>query len=414
MKYGLIGKTLAHSYSKAIHGFLGNCEYELMELPPDAVDGFLRKAGFKGINVTIPYKETVMPYCVLDDAARKIGCVNTIVNKDGKLRGYNTDYFGFSYMAKNAGIDFGGKKVLILGSGGTSKTAACVTREQGAREVVIVSRGGKDNYENIGCHADTDVLVNTTPVGMFPNNGQSPVSLDRFANLSAVLDVVYNPLRTRLVLDAQERGITTANGLVMLVAQALCAHNLFFGVEPDDCATEALIADVLSKTEKLFLNVVLIGMPGCGKTSIGRKLAEFLEMDFVDTDLMIEANTGRKVPDIIREDGEPFFRKLESDVVSQVAAKTHQVIATGGGSVLAKENRDALLQNGKIVFLERELENLTTKGRPLSVDLPALQAMYERRRPIYESLCHCKVKTADNLRDTFRNTLRLLQEPCPV
>ncbi|MCL2190847.1 MAG: hypothetical protein FWB79_02540 [Treponema sp.] len=409
MRYGLIGKTLSHSYSKAIHGFLGNREYELKELRLDAVEGFLRRAEFEGINVTIPYKETVMPHCVPDDAARKIGCVNTVVNRGGTLYGYNTDYFGFSYMAKSANIDFAGKKVLVLGSGGTSKTAACVSRDQGAREIVVVSRNGKDNYENIGRHADGDVLVNTTPVGMFPNNGQSPVSLDGLANLSAVIDVVYNPLRTRLVLDARERGINTANGLAMLVAQALCAHNLFFGVEPDERSDGVKIQETLEQTEKLFLNIVLVGMPGCGKTSVGKKLAEFFEMDFVDTDLMIEASTGRKIPDIIRENGEPFFRGLERDAVSRAASKTHQVIATGGGSVLAKENRDALLQNGKIVFLERKLESLATQGRPLSVDL---QAMYRQRLPIYESLCHYRVGAEGGLQDTFLKVAGLLQNRC--
>ena len=406
MRYGLIGGSLSHSYSKAIHGFLGNGDYELSEIPPDALDGFLRGAGFRGINVTIPYKEAVMPHCVPDDAARKIGCVNTLVNRDGRLYGYNTDYFGFSHMAKSAGVDFAGKKVLVLGSGGTSKTAVCVARDRGAGEIVVVSRNGENNYENIARHADSDVLVNTTPLGMFPNNGRSPVSLDCLARLSAVIDVVYNPLRTRLMLDAQERGIVTANGLVMLVAQALRAHNLFFDIDPDEDATEKRIAEVLAKTEKLFLNIVLIGMPGCGKTSVGAKLAEFLEMDFVDTDHMIESSTGRKVPDIIREDGEPFFRELERGVVSRVAAGTRQVIATGGGSVLARENRDALLQNGRIVFLERDPESLETRGRPLSLDL---QAMYRQRLPIYESLCHYRVRAEDNLHDTFRKIAGLLQ-----
>jgi len=405
MKYGLIGKTLSHSYSKGIHGFLGNREYELKEISPDAVEGFMRKADFQGINVTIPYKETVMPYCVLDDAAKKIGCVNTVVNKDGRLYGYNTDYFGFSYMAKSANITFGGKKVLILGSGGTSKTAACVAYDNNAREVVIVSRNGENNYGNLDRHADSDVLVNTTPVGMFPNNGKSPVSLNCFTNLSAVIDVVYNPLRTRLMLDARELGINTANGLAMLVAQALSAHNLFFGIEPNEQADNMRISEVLTKTEKLFLNIVLIGMPGCGKTTTGKKLAKLLDMDFVDTDLIIEANTGRKTKDIIREDGEPFFRVLERYVITQVAAKTHQVIATGGGSVLAKKNRDALLQNGIIVFLERELNSLATAGRPLSVDL---QAMYRQRQPIYESLCHYKVKIGNDVQDTLHDICQVL------
>ena len=410
MRYGLIGKTLSHSYSKAIHGFLGNREYGLLELEPGAVGDFLRKADFLGINVTIPYKETVMPYCVPDDAAKKIGCVNTIVNRNGNLYGYNTDYFGFLHMAKNANVIFRGKKVLILGSGGTSKTAACVARDQNAGEVVIVSRGGENNYGNIDRHADTDILINTTPVGMFPDNGQAPVSLNCFANLSAVIDVVYNPMRTRLMLDARERGINTANGLVMLVAQALYAHNLFFGIENGDHADgtkiHEQICEVLSKAEKLFLNIVLIGMPGCGKTSLGKKLAELLEMDFVDTDIMIEESTGRKIPNIIDEDGEPFFRDLERNVIARLAAKTRLVIATGGGSVLAKENRDALLQNGTVVFLERELGSLATEGRPLSVDL---QGLYRRRQPIYESLCHYKVNADKGLHDALHKVAELLQ-----
>jgi len=404
-KYGLIGKTLSHSYSKAIHGFLGNRKYRLLELTPDAVEGFLRKADFRGINVTIPYKETVMPYCVPDDAAQKIGCVNTIVNKGGKLYGYNTDYFGFSHMAKSADITFEGKKVLVLGGGGTSKTAVCVARDRGAREIVIVSRNGENNYDNIGRHADSDILVNTTPVGMYPNSGRAPVSLKGFINLSAVIDVVYNPLRTRLVLDALELGINTANGLVMLVAQALRAHNLFFDVEQDAEADNAQISEVLAKTEKLFLNIVLIGMPGCGKTSVGKRLAKFLDMDFVDTDTVIETKTGRKVADIIREDGEPFFRVLERYVITQVTAKTRQVIATGGGSVLAKKNRDAFLKNGTIVFLDRELASLATEGRPLSVDLHTL---HRQRQPIYESLCHHKVRAANNVQDTLQKVKEIL------
>ena len=405
MRYGLIGKTLSHSYSKVIHGFLGNGEYELIELRPDEVADFLRGTAFRGINVTIPYKETVMPYCELDDAARKIGSVNTIVNEGGTLRGYNTDYFGFSYMAKSAGIAFEGKKVLILGSGGTSKTAACVARDCGAREVVVVSRGGEDNYGNIGRHADSDVLVNTTPVGMYPNGGQSPVSLNAFANLSAAIDVVYNPLRTRLMLDARELGIATANGLAMLVAQALRAHCLFFGIEPDEAADDEKIRKVLSKTEKLFSNIVLIGMPGCGKTSVGKKLAKLLDMDFADTDSIVEDASGRKIPDIIRNDGEPRFRELECAAVAQVAARARQVIATGGGSVLAKENRDALSQNGTIVFLERDLGSLATEGRPLSADL---QAMYQQRQPVYEALCHHKIRNDGGLQETARKLALLL------
>jgi len=407
-KYGLIGESLSHSYSKEIHALLGNPDYALLELPPDALGGFLRGADFLGINVTIPYKEKAMRHCEPDGEARKIGCVNTIVKRNGRLLGFNTDYFGFSFMAKSAGIDFGGKKVVILGSGGASKTAACVARDQGAREIAVVSRSGANsganNYENICRHADADALVNATPVGMFPNADQSPVSLDCFKNLSAALDVVYNPLRTRLMLDAHGRGIKTANGLAMLAAQAARAHALFFGW--GNCADDragaleaAQIAEVLSKTERLFLNVVLIGMPGCGKTSAGRELAKLLGMDFADTDSMIEESAGKKTGDIIRESGEPFFRELERAAVARAAAKTRAVIATGGGSVLARENRDALLSNGIVVFLERGLSGLAVEGRPLSSDL---QALHRQRQPIYESLCHHRVRVAKSADETAR------------
>ena len=388
MKYGLIGRSLAHSYSAAIHGLLGNCEYELCEVPPESLDGFMRDADFLGINVTIPYKEAVMPYCEPDDITLRIGCVNTIVNKGGRLYGHNTDHFGFSFMVKNAGMDFAGRKVLVLGSGGASKTASCVARELGAREIVIVSRNGRDNYGNIARHADADILVNTTPVGMFPDGERSPVSLDLFANLCAVIDVVYNPLRTKLVLDARERGIAATGGLAMLVAQAVNAHGLFFSTDITATDSAALVPKIVREAELLFSNIVLVGMPGCGKTSVGRCLAEILEMDFIDTDLLIETNTGRKVPDIIREDGEPFFRDLERAAVAQASTGTRRVIATGGGSVLARENRDALLRNGTVVFLERDLAFLATADRPLSVDLGAMLA---QRLPIYESICHHRV-----------------------
>jgi shikimate dehydrogenase len=403
MKYGLIGKTLSHSYSKVIHGFFGNHEYELLELPPESLEDFLRAADFLGINVTIPYKETVMPYCVPDEHAKKIGSVNTIVNKNGTLYGYNTDYFGFSYMAKLAGISFNGRKVVILGSGGTSKTAVSVTRDGGAREIAVVSRNGENNYGNIERHADCDVLVNTTPVGMFPNNGDSPLSLDNFTKLSAVIDVVYNPLRTKLLLEAKKTGIRTASGLSMLTAQALRAHNLFFGIETNEREDLMSVEEALSKTEKRFSNIVLTGMPGCGKTTMGRELAKVFGKDFVDTDELIAKRTGRKPRDILREDGEPRFREHESAVIAQAAAKTNQVIATGGGSVLAEENRDALAQNGIVIFMDRPLDRLAIDGRPLSVNL---EALYQRRLPIYESFCQYKI----TLDDDFAANVRRIKE----
>jgi shikimate dehydrogenase len=367
----------------------------------------VQKADFLGVNVTIPYKETVMPYCVLDDHAQTIGCVNTIVNKNGTLYGYNTDYFGFTYMAKLAGISFNGKKVVVLGSGGASKTVACASRDGRAGEVVVVSRNGENNYSNIDRHADCDVLVNTTPVGMFPNNGNIPLSLSGFTRLSAVIDVVYNPLRTKLLLEAKKLGIATAGGLSMLVAQALMAHNLFFGIEADEQTDLARIAEALAKTEKRFSNIVLIGMPGCGKTTTGRELAKVCGREFVDTDKVIEEREGRKIPDIINEDGEPCFRELEKCVIAEVAAQTNQVIATGGGSVLAEENRDALSQNGIVIFLECPLEYLATAGRPLSVDL---ETLYQRRLPLYKGLCQHTITVSADLADDVRRILELIPE----
>jgi shikimate dehydrogenase len=414
MKYGLIGKRLSHSYSKIIHGFIGNDEYELMEIPPDRLDAFLKEAAFTGINVTIPYKEAVLPYCVPDESAMKIGSVNTVINRDGVLYGYNTDYFGFSRMAALADVSFKNKKVVILGSGGTSKTAARVAGDEGAREIIIASRGAEAevtqplhcsptlcSYDNLSRHGDCDVLVNTTPVGMYPNNSDTPVDLSMFTTLSAVLDVIYNPLRTKLILAARERGINASGGLAMLTAQAAMAHQLFFNGEVT--ALDALIA----KTEVHFSNVVLVGMPGCGKSTLGKELAVKLNKDFTDTDALIEAKTGRSIPDIITDDGEAAFRNIERGVVADISKRAGQVIATGGGSVLLNENRDALMQNGTIVFVERELDRLATDGRPLSVNVAEL---YRTRRPIYESVSDIKFKI-DESKSVEQNIGQLLSEP---
>jgi shikimate dehydrogenase len=404
MTYGLIGKKLSHSYSKIIHGFMGNAGYELREIQPEDLDAFMGEAAFTGINVTIPYKEAVLPYCVLDESVKKIGSVNTIFNSGGILRGYNTDYFGFSRMAELVGITFRNKKVVILGSGGTSKTALSVAQDCGARETVTVTRQavpseGLCSYENLSRHYDCDVLINTTPVGMYPGVGQAPVELSGFTNLSAVIDVIYNPLRTRLLLDARERGIPTANGLAMLTAQAVKAHEIFFPGE------QVAIDTLISKTAAHFSNVVLIGMPGCGKSTIGKALALRLGKEFSDTDEIIEARTKRRIPDIITNDGEEAFRELEREVIAEVSMTTGQVIATGGGSVLRKDNRDALSQNGTVVFLERALDKLATQGRPLSVNL---EELYRKRLPLYEAACDFKICVEDDLVENLRNMINML------
>lgn len=407
MKYGLIGESLRHSYSKIIYNLLGNAEYELRELAPEEVGAFLLAGDFRGINVTIPYKEMAKAYCQPDEAAQKIGCVNTIVNRGGILCGYNTDYYGFLLMAKRAGVSFEGKKVVALGGGGTSKTASQAARDAGAAEIIIVSRRGENHYGNLEKHADADILINTTPVGMFPDNAATPVNLSAFTKLSAVLDVVYNPLRTRLVLEAKARGIACSGGLSMLAAQALRANDLFFGRPPCEDSDTRRLRELLAAVERRFRNIVLVGMPGCGKSTIGERLAGVLGMDFADTDAAVEQSTGRRIPDIIHEDGEAFFRALERKAVAELSAKTGQVIATGGGSVLLKENRLALAQNGTVVFLNRDIGSLATGGRPLSADLGKLA---RERLPLYEAMAEYEIEVSNATEDNVRRIVELLGE----
>ncbi len=397
MKYGLIGEKLSHSYSPKIHALLGNKEYGFKEIPREGLSCFMAEKDFMGINVTIPYKKDVMPHCVCDNQSAKIGSVNTVINKNGTLHGYNTDYYGFSYMAERAGITFSGKKTIILGSGGTSKTAASVAADMGASEVVIISRNSKDNYKNLEKHEDADIIVNTTPVGMYPNNSGLPVNLDIFHNLQGVIDVVYNPLKTKLVLESMDRGIKATAGLPMLVAQAAYADSLFFGKDKPDAVR---IDEVIETLEKTCRNIVLIGMPGCGKTTAGKLLAKNLGLQFADTDVEIFNKTGKTAEQLITEHGEDYFRGIESQVLFELSKQNGYIIATGGGSVLKPENRKALLQNGIIVFLERELSELATNGRPLSADKDRLAALYSQRLPIYQALAHRKVKVVNDVLKT--------------
>ncbi len=399
MKYGLIGRKLSHSYSPQIHSFFGNEDYKLLELEPNEVIDYLKSADFSAINVTIPYKETVMPYCVLSPQASLIGSVNTIVNRDGKLFGYNTDYFGFSLMASRANIDFKDKKVLILGSGGTCKTAISVIKDCGAKEIITISRNGENNYSNIQLHSNADIIVNTTPIGMYPNSGNSPIDLKIFNNLSGVIDAIYNPLNTKLIIQAQKMGIPSTGGLPMLVSQGLMAHNLFFDVDHS-----FVLDSAIEKAEKLFRNIVLVGMPGCGKTTIGKIISEKYSMDFVDSDEIIQKNTGKTPCEIILEKGEEEFRIIETEVIKKLSSKTGQVISTGGGSIIKEENREALLQNGTIIYLERKLEKLCTKDRPLSCDLGVL---LETRKSIYEEISQYKIEVCDEVHETIENIDRV-------
>lgn len=386
--YGLIGRKLGHSYSPQIHAILGDYTYNIYEMEENEVGDFLQKRDFDAINVTIPYKKTVMPFLdKIDDAAMKIGSVNTIVKeKDGTLTGYNTDYYGFTYMLRKGGIDVKDKKVLVLGDGGASLTVQSVVRDLGARELVVASLFTETNYDHLDPHFDSEVIINATPVGMYPNNLESLVDLDNFPFLSGVADVIYNPERTKLILEAQKRGIPCISGLYMLSAQAKKAAEYFFDTKFDD----AVIDKIVKKLSFELTNIILVGMPGCGKTTVGTALAEHYGRKLVDTDELIVQKAGKSIPDIFAEQGEKGFRAIEAEVVREVGKEKELVIATGGGVIVTPENHDALRQNGTVIFINRNIDVLPKDGRPLSLQND-LRDMYEKRLPLYRSICHHEI-----------------------
>lgn len=386
--YGLIGKKLGHSYSPQIHSYLGDYEYNIYEMEEDAVGSFLKNREFDAINVTIPYKKTVMPFLDrIDASALKIGSVNTIVKEaDGTLTGYNTDYYGFSYMLKKGNIDVCGKKVMILGDGGASATVQCVVKDMNAAEIIVVSRHTDTNYDNIHLHYDSDIIINTTPVGMYPKNLEALVDLDKFSNLSGVADLIYNPERTQLILDAGKKGINCISGLYMLSAQAKKAAEYFFRKDYD----EGIIDFIVEKLSFELTNIVLVGMPGCGKTTIGTVLAEHYGRKLVDMDALIVEKAGMTIPEIFALQGETGFRKIEAEVAKEVGKEKELVISTGGGVIVTPENHDALRQNATVVFINRDISVLPTDGRPLS-QKNSLQEMYNKRLPLYRSICHHEV-----------------------
>ena len=397
MEYGLLGEKLGHSFSPQIHRDLAGYDYQLLPTPPEAVEDLFARRAFQGLNVTIPYKRTVMPLCdEIDPRAAAIGAVNTVVNQNGRLTGYNTDIDGFLYMARRAGVDMAGKKVVILGSGGTSRTARAAAGELGAREIITVSRHGEDNYQNLSRHADAQVLVNTTPVGMYPNWGQSPVSLESFPALEGVLDVVYNPLRTALLLQAEERGLPRSCGLPMLVAQAKRAAELFTGQNIDDSRAEAVLHGLRGQ----LTNIVLIGMPGCGKTTVGRALAGKLGRTFVDLDEEIVRRAGMSIPEIFAREGEAGFRERESALVREFGERTGLVVSTGGGVVTRRENYIPLKQNGLLLHLRRDPAALPTDGRPLS-QATAPEELWRRRAPLYAAFADGEIDNNGTLAGTL-------------
>ncbi|MCI9481183.1 MAG: shikimate kinase [Oscillibacter sp.] len=400
--YGLLGRKLGHSWSVPIHEAFGCKGYRLIELEPQQLGDFLRREDIGGLNVTIPYKRDVMPFCdAVDPAAEAIGSVNTLVRRNGKLYGYNTDIDGFRYMLQRAGISLAGKKVVILGSGGASLTAQAAARQENAREIVVVSRSGQDNYQNLERHSDAEVLINTTPIGMWPDLEGQSLDLWSLPKTGAVADVIYNPSRTNLLLQAEAidlkdrllaaqglrpeerelngaRPIKYTGGLSMLAAQAKRAEELFFEKVIPNYETELILA----KLWRDRTNLVLAGMPGSGKTTVGKALAELSGKPFVDLDEEITRTAGKPIPEIFAQEGESAFRALESRVLNEVCARSGQVIATGGGAILSGENRAALRRTGWVCYLRRRLENLPTDGRPLS-QAGKLTEMHRLRDPLY-------------------------------
>jgi shikimate dehydrogenase len=364
-----------------IHGFLGDYSYSLFEKEPEALESFLTAGEFTGLNVTIPYKKAVLPYCSeLTDCARKLGAVNTLVRRpDGSLLGHNTDYFGFSAMVEKSGLQVNGKKVLVLGSGGASATAVAVMEQLGAN-VIVISRNGENNYENLSRHADASVIVNATPVGMYPNNGDSPLCLDVFPRLEGVLDLIYNPARTKLLLDAENRSLVAENGLYMLVSQAWESACLFTGTD----IPKEKIPIIYENLRKMMENIVLIGMPGCGKSTVGKCLAELTGKTLVDADEEIIKLAGCTIPEIFAAQGEAGFRELETRVLSELGCRSGIIIATGGGCVTRPENYPLLHQNGRIFWLQRDIAILPTDGRPLSQKTSPAE-LYRQRKPLYQA-----------------------------
>ena len=406
MTCGLLGEKLTHSYSPQIHQLLGNTSYTLFEKTPEELASFLTQSDFTGINVTIPYKQAVIAYCAeLSPIAQKLGAVNTIVRRaDGTLFGHNTDYFGFETMLRRSRLAVAGKKVLVLGTGGASKTVVAVLQEHGYH-VVAVSRSGKDNYSNLHLHSDASVIVNTTPVGMYPNTELTPLSLDVFPQLEGVLDVIYNPSCTKLLQQAKERGLVTMNGLLMLVAQAKESAQLFMQQEISDDK----IDEIYRKLRMQMENIVLIGMPGCGKSTVGALLAALTGKHFVDADAMIVEKAGRSIPEIFATQGEAAFRSLESAVLAELGSKSGLIIATGGGCVTRAENNAFLHRNGRTFYLHRALESLATDGRPLSQTTP-LEELYRQRKALYDSFADYHIDNNRLPQETAAEILQIWEE----
>ncbi len=393
MRYGLLGEVLGHSFSKSIHNTLGGYSYDLIEVKRDDLDSFIKARNFTGLNVTIPYKETIIPYLdQIDEAAKEIGAVNTILNKNGSLHGYNTDFYGMRKLIAHAKISLKGKKVIILGTGGTSKTSYAVAKSLGAVEILRVSRYSGDGvitYEELySNHLDADVIINTTPVGMHPNSDKSPIEIDKFTSLCGVIDAVYNPIRTPLVLEAKKRKIRAEGGLYMLVAQAVRASEIFLDQKYEEKTVDRIMRRITREKE----NIVLIGMPASGKSTVGKILEKKLGKRLIDTDKVIEARAHKSISRIFADEGEEYFRNLEAEVIKEISMENGIIIATGGGSVLRPESVDNLKKNGKLYFVDRPLSQLIpTASRPLASNDTDIEKRYNERYSIYSSVCDLRI-----------------------
>lgn len=401
MKCGLLGRKLGHSYSPQIHGLLSDYDYALFEKEPEELEAFLTQGNFHGLNVTIPYKKAVIPYLKeLSPVAARLGAVNTIVRRpDGSLIGHNTDYFGFQTMVEASGLKPAGKKTLVLGSGGASNTAVAVMEEMGS-QVIVVSRSGENNYDNLSQHQDAAIIVNATPVGMYPQVDASPISLEMFPKLEGVLDLIFNPARTRLLQEAEARGLVAMNGLLMLVAQAKESAQWFTGTSIED----EKIQNIHRTLRKQMENIILVGMPGCGKSTVAKRLAQLAGKEVVDADTQIVAAAGMSIPEIFAQGGEDTFRKIETQVLSELGKRSGIILATGGGCVTRAENYPLLHQNGTIFWLRRDIQKLPTNGRPISQSTD-LGKLYDVRRPLYEAFADHVIENDGTLQQAAEKIL---------
>ena len=402
-RFGLLGEKLGHSFSVPIHNMLADYEYGLYEKSPSELNEFLKNPTLDGMNVTIPYKKDVIPSCTWRSAgAKRIGSVKTMVLKEDGWHGHNTDYYGFVYMLKTAGISPLGKKVVILGSGGASLTVQCAVCDLGASEIVVISRIGENNYNNIDRHFDAEIIINTTPVGMYPNCPDSLINLDNFGKCCGVADLIYNPSQTKLLSDAAMLGIPFVNGLPMLVAQAKYACEIF----TDEKISDDKIDEIVKKIESQLKNIILIGMPGSGKSHIGKLLSEQLKRPFADCDEMIVSREGN-IEDIFSHHGEDYFRQVETDVIKDICKESGYIISTGGGCVTQERNFNLLHQNSIVIWLNRNIDTLPTDGRPLSKS-GNLKEMYKKRKPMYERFCDFKVNNNGTPEETVNKIKELL------